>query len=200
MPEIIPNLHPAVVHFPIALTLVALLFSIVARVFSEYRFAPQWAAVGHWSLRFAAIMAIVAVVFGLLAYNSVNHDESGHLAMQLHRNWAIPTAIGLILAGAWDIWKYEGTEIPSVLAVASLFVLSTSVMVTGWLGGEVVFRHGIGVLRIPVPEMPGMSAGGHNHAVGHADEGHAHEHGSTGVNPDVGNNADKDNEALPHAH
>jgi hypothetical protein len=30
-----------------------------------------------------------------------------------------------------------------------LFVLSGSIAVTGWLGGEVVYRHGIGVLALP---------------------------------------------------
>ncbi len=156
--QIIPNLHPVIVHFPIALTLVAFLLSVAAYVRRSQPVAAQLAAAGHFTLWLAAIGAAIAVLFGWLAFNSVNHDDAGHAAMLLHRAWAIPTAIALILLASWDAWKHRVNELMSIPALIIIFVLSGAVTVTAWLGGEVVYRHGIGVLSLPVSE-----GGGHGH-------------------------------------
>ena len=158
--QIIPNFHPIVVHFPIALTIIAFLLSIAAYARRSHPVSAQLAAAGHFTLWLAAIGAAAAVLFGWLAFNSVNHDDAGHAAMLLHRSWAIPAAIGLILLASWDAWKYRINELISVPMLFVLFVLSQAIGVTGWLGGEVVYRHGIGVLSLPASEGTGH---GHQH-------------------------------------
>lgn len=168
--QVIPNFHPIVVHFPIALTIIAFLLSIAAYARRSHPISAQLAAAGHFTLWLAAIGAATAVLFGWLAYNSVNHDDAGHAAMLLHRSWAVPTAIGLILLASWDAWKYRVNELISVPMLFVLFLLSQSIAVTGWLGGEVVYRHGIGVLSLPASEGAGHS---HHHD---EDEGEPHEH------------------------
>ncbi len=152
---IVPNFHPIAVHFPIALTVIAFILSIAAYARRSHPVSAQLAAAGHFTLWLAAIGAAVAVLFGWLAYNSVNHDDAGHAAMLLHRSWAIPTAIGLIFLASWDAWKYRVNELISVPMLFLLFVLSQAIAVTGWLGGEVVYRHGIGVLSLPSSEISG---------------------------------------------
>ncbi len=164
--QIIPNFHPIVVHFPIALTIIAFLLSIAAYARRSHPVSAQLAAAGHFTLWLAAISAATAVLFGWLAFNSIsNHDDAGHAAMLLHRSWAILTAMGLILLAGWDAWKYRINELISVPMLFLLFMLSQAIAVTGWLGGEVVYRHGIGVLS-----MPSSGGGGHSH------------HGVAGVN------------------
>lgn len=163
--QIIPNLHPAIVHFPIALTIIAFLLSLAAYVRPSHPSAAQLAAAGHFTLWLAALGAAVAVLFGWLAYNSVNHDDAGHAAMLLHRSWAVPTAIGLILLASWDAWKGRVSQLIPVPMLFILFLLAQSIAVTAWLGGEVVYRHGIGVLSLPASEGAGHS--------------HHHEHGGT---------------------
>lgn len=164
--QIIPNFHPIVVHFPIALTVIAFLLSIAAYARSSHPVSVQLAAAGHFTLWLAALGAAAAVLFGWLAFNSVNHDNAGHAAMLLHRSWAVPTAIGLILLASWDAWKYRVNELISVPMLFVLFLLSQAIAVTGWLGGEVVYRHGIGVLSIPSSEGAGH---GHHHGADAAD-------------------------------
>ena len=108
----------------------------------------------------------MAVVFGWLAYNSVNHDDAGHVAMGIHRVWAVSTA-GLLLALAlWDIKKHLLTTILPLYFVVLLGAASASVGATAWLGGDVVYRHGIGVLSLPESEDEGVA---HDHV-------HEHEH------------------------
>lgn len=170
--QIIPNYHPMVVHFPIALTIIAFLLSIAAYARRSHPVSAQLAAAGHFTLWLAAIGAAAAVLFGWLAYNSVNHDDAGHAAMLLHRAWAVSTAIGLILLASWDAWKYRVNELISVPMLFLLFLLSQAIAVTGWLGGEVVFRHGIGVLSLPSSEI---SEHGQHHEHGGKDAAeHAH--------------------------
>ena len=161
--QIVPNLHPVVVHFPIALTVIAFLLSIAAYARRSHPVSTQLAAAGHFTLWLAAIGAAAAVLFGWFAFNSVNHDDAGHAAMLLHRSWAIPTALGLILLASWDAWKYRVNVLMSVPMLFLLFLLSQAIAVTGWLGGEVVYRHGIGVLSIPATE--GAGHGHHKGAV-----------------------------------
>ena len=194
--QVIPNFHPIVVHFPIALTIIAFLLSIAAYARRSHPISAQLAAAGHFTLWFAAIGAATAVLFGWLAYNSVNHDDAGHAAMLLHRSWAVPTAIGLILLASWDAWKYRVNELISVPMLFVLFLLSQSIAITGWLGGEVVYRHGIGVLSLPTSEGAGHS----NHEHGTSDTtGHSHQGKATQPEAASGHHHN-DEEGESHEH
>lgn len=195
--QVIPNFHPIVVHFPIALTIIAFLLSIAAYARRSHPVSAQLAAAGHFTLWLAAIGAATAVLFGWLAYNSVNHDDAGHAAMLLHRSWAVPTAVGLILLASWDAWKYRVNELISVPMLFVLFLLSQSIAVTGWLGGEVVYRHGIGVLSLPASEGAGHS---HHHEHG-TTETTAHSHEENTTQPEVtSGHHHNDEEGESHEH
>ena len=64
-----------------------------------------------------------------------------------------------------------------------LFLLAQSIAVTGWLGGEVVYRHGIGVLSLPSSEI---LEHGHHHEHGGKDAAeHAHGMSEDGANKSV---------------
>ncbi len=164
MIQVIPNFHPVVVHFPIALTMAAFALALLSNLLKSHRLAVQWAAASHLALWLAAASAVVAVIFGWLAYNSVNHDDAGHVAMGIHRVWAISTACLLLVLALWDIKKHLLTAISPLYFVILLGVASASVGATAWLGGEVVYRHGIGVLSLPEPEEEGVA---HNHVHEH---------------------------------
>ena len=172
MIEIIPNFHPVVVHFPIALTMVAFALALLSNLLKSHRLASYWTAASHLALWAAALSGLMAVVFGWLAYNSVNHDDAGHAAMGIHRVWAVSTA-GLLLALAlWDIKKHLLTTILPLYFVVLLGAASASVGATAWLGGAVVYRHGIGVLSLPEPEEEGVAHDHGAHVHGAAATGH----------------------------
>ena len=152
MLQIIPNFHPAVVHFPIALTMVAFAAACASQLFKKRVFASQLATVSHYLLWLAAISAVVAVAFGWLAYNSVNHDDAGHIAMGVHKLWAFSTATVLVLLTLFDFKQYRSNTIMPIYMVCLLGLSSVLVGATGWLGGEVVFRHGIGVISLPAQD------------------------------------------------
>ena len=173
MIAIIPNWHPVFVHFPIAFATAAVFFFIAGKLFKEKTWAAQCLLAGRWMLWAAAIFACIAAVFGWLAYNSVEHDEAGHLAMTIHRNWALAALGSLVLLAALEAWSWRSAEPPSygfliLLVAAWLLVVSAA-----WHGGEVVYRHGLGVMALPdvhdEQDAPPHDDGKHEH-------GHVHSH------------------------
>jgi uncharacterized membrane protein len=190
MIEIIPSWHPLFVHFPIAFATAALVLIFAGTLFGNRPWAAQSLMSGRLMLWGAAIFACVAAVFGWFAYNSVEHDDAGHLAMRIHRNWALVAVAVLVSLAALDAWLKKFTTIAPYGFVALLFVAWVLVINVAWHGGELVYRHGLGVMSLPEPEGVGHT---HEHgeehdgmpaqgaAMAHADD-HAHEETTTGAN------------------
>lgn len=177
MIEIIPNWHPVFVHFPIAFATAAVFFVAIGKLFNAKPWAKQCLIFGRWMLWAAAIFACIAAVFGWFAYNSVEHDESGHLAMTLHRNWALMALSALVVLAVIDLWPKRSTALPSYGFLALLIAAWLLVVNAAWHGGELVFRHGLGVMSMPKLE-------GHTHEHGEV-HGDMHEHGEDTLLDDV---------------
>jgi len=159
MPEVFPNWHPAIVHFPIALTVTATLLLLAGRLSPGNR---QLTASGRLLLPLAALSALLAVALGWQAYSTVEHDAAGHLVMLRHRNWAMSATLALVALAVWDALRQRAEKEISAALLPALLILSGSLGVTGWLGGEMVYRHGIGVSAAAfsspvVPPPPAMA-------------------------------------------
>ncbi len=177
MPEIIPNFHPIFVHFTVAF----LSLSVVLYVITPFIKSPlktQWQILARWMLWLGAGITIITGFAGLYAYNTVAHDAPSHLAMTEHRNWAIATIILFLILAAWSIaWFRKGKAMGPVFIVC--MVIAGGVLAsTAWLGGEVVYRYGLGVMSLPEAQ-----GDGHDHAHGSVEHGHGNE-GSSGDNRD----------------
>ncbi len=164
MPEIIPNYHPILVHFTIALLSISVVFYVVRLVLPiNHRWREQWLNMANWSLWTGCLFAIATVIAGWFAYNSVAHDTPSHAAMTLHRNWAIPTAVLFLLIGFSSIRLAISNKLPGFKFISVSIVAAIMLMVTGWLGAEAVYRYGLGVMSLPKVEA---GADGHNHSHG----------------------------------
>ena len=193
MIEIIPNWHPVFVHFAIGLLTISTVFHVIAAIKGKSTNYYQFENVANWNLWVGALLAVVTVITGWLAYNSVDHDTPSHLAMTDHRNWAMVTA-GIFVAIA--IWSYMRAKksLPIGWGIAIVMLVAAGLLTaTGWKGGELVYRHGLGVMSLPSKSEHDHAAhdhgteaqdGGHSHdtmeesehEVGEADHGHDHEH------------------------
>lgn len=194
MIEIIPNLHPALVHFPIAFTSGAVAFIAIGTLFRKWSCAAQCLVMGRWMLWGAALFALIAAIFGWFAFNSVAHDEASHAAMILHRNWAVGALIALLALAAWDVWRERSGTMPSKGFLVLLVAAWLLVTITAWHGAELVYRYGLGVLSLPTPERPGHvhgrgeSRSGAPAQSGDTLHGDSHAHGHDGAASDANSN------------
>ena len=174
--EIIPNWHPILVHFTIALLSVSVVLFLAESFVRKWKLHIQLVTVARWNLWLGSLAAIATVIAGFDAFNSVAHgSEAQHLAMLDHRNWALSTAALFIVLAIWslssslrgkaDFRRSKNLVFVSLMAVAGLMLTAT-----GYKGAELVYRHGLGV----IPMQVGMTAG-HNHSHGGAEQGEGHD-------------------------
>lgn len=171
MPGIIPNYHPMLVHFTIALVATSLGTLILGWLLVRWKSIQQECfIVSRWCLWLGALVSILTIGAGFHAYYTVAHDAVSHRVMTIHRNWALTTfgLIWVIAIWSWYLWLKKHQ--PKWLYTLVLIVTFGFVMTTGWYGAELVYRYGIGVKSLPQSEEVG-----HTHTSSDNDHGQ-HEH------------------------
>lgn len=156
--EIIPNWHPIFVHFTVGLLSVSALLYLAGLILKK----ENLLIAARWNLWIGAIVTVGTVLAGLYAYSTVMHDGPSHIAMTNHRNWALPTAGVFISLALWAAWKQRGAKTVSLVFVAIMLLASGLLAITGYKGSEVVYRHGMGVMRMPEVHGDG-GHGSHSH-------------------------------------
>lgn len=173
MVEIIPNWHPIFTHFTIGLLLTGSALFLMGHFLRSNGIGVRVTTVARWNLGIGAGFAVVTILTGYKAYYSVAHDTASHAAMTIHLAWAWTAFVlfGTAAVLAWrDRRRLAGA---SILLSIVLLAAASALAVTGYLGGENVYRHGIGVMRLPESSEPG-----HNHA---QSDGDAHDHGEPAI-------------------
>jgi len=137
-----PNLHPLVVHFPVALLTVGLLFDLLGMVSKR----DDHHRTGWWLHISGALGLILAVITGLHAEDSVEITEGARNHFEIHEQVAFATTAVFALLLAWRVGSK--TRIPErrrpvyfMLSIAAVALL----WVTAWYGGEMVYSFGVGV-------------------------------------------------------
>lgn len=162
MIDIIPNWHPLFVHFTIVFVLVLAAVQLL-KWFAPTPYNKLVTPSAHHLLVAVTFLSVVATVSaGFFAYNSVAHDTPSHLAMTNHKNWALVTA-AIISIGA--VFYFVLPKFKSGLAGNLFVAAAVLVLVTGFKGGELVYRYGLGVMSLPSSDEHGHSGGeSHNHS------------------------------------
>lgn len=163
--QIIPNIHPIFVHFTVALVSIAFILHGLAYLGSfrasikEASWLKEIAVTGRWCLWLAMVFVVLTVLAGLQAYFTVLHNEAGHEAMQIHRNAALISLLLILLTGCVSIKRFIKKQSISLAFMILFGLTQVSVLTTAYLGAEVVFRYGVGVIAAQTPDM----MEGHHH-------------------------------------
>lgn len=162
MITILPNWHPVFVHFTIGLLGIAVVFYFASALLTkDHQWKQQWQHMANWSLWSGCLVTMLTVFAGWLAYNTVVHDTVSHAAMTLHRNWALATASIFLILGFAAVRIVRNNKTPRFLFLFVAAIAGTMLMMTGFLGGEAVYRHGLGVMSLPTVES---EENNHHHA------------------------------------
>lgn len=146
----LPSIHPALVHFPIALAATALL----ADLFSVL--VPRWKSsfdVAVWMYVLAAIGGIASFLSGRNAAASVGAiSVAAESALSAHADLALTTVVLLQLTAAlrlfgWFLRRSNRRAGGIVIAVSILAMIAANgvLAMTADRGGSLVYRHGVGV-------------------------------------------------------
>ncbi len=96
-----PGWHPLVVHFPIALVVVAAALLLAARLLRSETLASTAATVGTWNLCLGAVAAVLALGSGLGAVLDLDVSAAARAAISQHMKWAMFTTLVLVLLAVW---------------------------------------------------------------------------------------------------
>jgi uncharacterized membrane protein len=144
--NILPGWHPIVVHFPLALVTTAAFFLTAARVLRRESYAATLATVGTWNLCLGAVAALFALATGLAATMGLHVDAAAHQAISMHVRWAMFTTLALLLLAVWRGAGSAQESRPSWIFVLVLLAATAALIVTGYRGGQNVYRYGVGVI------------------------------------------------------
>ena len=131
-------LHLMLVNFPIGLLTTSVIFDILHWVTGN----GFWSEIAFWMIAAGGISGLLAAVVGTLDWTGI---PSGTHARQVGV-WH-GTANGVVLALFLVSWllRLNAPGNPSVLAYILSFLGAALLGVTGWLGGELTGRFGVGI-------------------------------------------------------
>lgn len=147
------TLHPATVHFPIALLLVG---SLAGLLYLWWQPRPEFRVLTWWLLALGWVGAGVAALTGLLAQGGLPPQAPHTPTLNGH----ITASLALMLLYAvlfYRVWLFRNRRRPTdpadLLDVAgargwiTLLLLGGMALVAigGWLGGELVYTWGVNV-------------------------------------------------------
>lgn len=145
-----PGWHPLVVHFPLALVLIATPLLLAARLVRSDAIASTTAVVGTWNLCLGAVAALFALATGLSAVLDLDVNAAARQAISLHMKWAMFSTLALVLLAVWRGAGTAPASRPSWVFIVVLLAAAAALAVTGYRGGENVYEFGVGVKKIAV--------------------------------------------------
>lgn len=136
-----PPIHPALVHFPIALVI----FSFIADLFGYFRNNETLRAAGFWSLVGAAVSIPLVVAAGYYDMNRAALGETHeYVAFHMKTGWALLVSVILLTIWRSYIYAKAGQRLNGLYLGAAFLVLALTAF-QGWYGSEMVYSQGAGV-------------------------------------------------------
>jgi len=124
--------------FPLGLLGGSIIFDIAYLVTR----AGHWAEMAFWMIAAGIVSGLVAAVFGLVDWLAI---PSGTRAKAIGLWHAVGNVVVLALFAAGWVLRRPAVQSPNTLSIVLSFLGVGLALVTGWLGGELVDRLGIGV-------------------------------------------------------
>jgi len=130
-------IHPMLIVFPVGL----LIFSLICDLVALSSLHPEnWILVAFYTMLGGFIGALAAAIPGLIDLLSMTDTRVKRIALT-HMSLNL-LAVALYAVNIWMRYT-RGTHSATVILLSVLAVVILAI--SGWLGGEMVHRHGVGV-------------------------------------------------------
>jgi uncharacterized membrane protein len=150
-------LHPILIVFPLGLLATAVAFDIAALVTGNY----DWFHIAFWIMAAGILGGLLAALPGLVDWAAIPNNTRAKAIGLWHGGGNVVVLV--LFAISWFV-RRANAEVPSTGALVLSFAGLLLALVTGWLGGELVDRLGVGVddgANLDAPSsLSGRPAGG----------------------------------------
>jgi uncharacterized membrane protein len=130
--------HPMLIVFPLGLLASALIFDLIALASGN----SDWAVSAFYMMIAGAVGGLVAAVFGFVDWLAIPHKTRAKAIGAWHGLGNV-VVVALFLI-AWAM-RFSNREQAGGAPLVLMIVAVLLALVTGWLGGELVDRLGVGV-------------------------------------------------------
>ena len=135
-------LHPAFVHFPIALVVTSFISDLLGRVFNK----ASLRAAGFWSLIGALIFGAITATTGyydMTRTRGVLGDTARYVDFHEYAGFILIGAV--VVLALWRILYARKDLMPGFAYLIAAALVMGMVLFQGWYGGEMVYSQGAGV-------------------------------------------------------
>jgi uncharacterized membrane protein len=131
-------IHQMLIVFPLGLLGTSLFFDIAHLATGN----PDWGTVAYWLIVAGILSGLVAAPFGLIDWLAIPTGTRAKRIGLLHGGGNVVVLLLFVLS--WWM-RRDAPGAPEGLAIGLSAVAVLLALVTGWLGGELVDRLGVGV-------------------------------------------------------
>ncbi|MBI3803997.1 MAG: DUF2231 domain-containing protein [Nitrospirae bacterium] len=133
--------HPMLIVFPIGLYITSFIFDLIYLSTG----ASFWYRMGFWTILFGFVGNIAAAIPGFLDYLTLPPNTEARQTATYHMGIGIALAILYFANLLFRNWGFIGENQtpwgPVILNLVGVLLIG----IQGWLGGELVYRYGVGV-------------------------------------------------------
>lgn len=154
------NIHPLVVHFPIAFLLAFFVIDLIGSLAHK----QNWRELATRLLYLGSLSAGAAVVAGLIAEGTVEHGQNVHLILERHELFGFSILCLSLMLSAWRLMSGSIIKgVSNVIFILFALVLNILIFLGADLGGVMVYKHGVAVEAVEVTSMDYFHEHTHSH-------------------------------------
>jgi uncharacterized membrane protein len=131
-------IHQMLVVFPFGLLMMAAVFDLIAIGSGS----AYWSEIAYWMIAAGVVTGLLAAPFGLIDWFGIPWATRAKRIGAVHGLGNL--AVVLLFAASW-LLRDPADHPPTVIELTASFAGGLLLLVTGWLGGELVDRLAVGV-------------------------------------------------------
>jgi uncharacterized membrane protein len=131
-------IHQMLIVFPLGLLAMAVVFDLLAIGLGD----GYWSEIAYWMIAAGVVTGLLAAPFGTIDWFSI---PSGTRAKRIGAVHGIGNVVVVLLFAVSWLMRGDAPAAPHALALVLSFAAGSLALFTGWLGGELVDRLGVGV-------------------------------------------------------